>query len=138
MSTMKTARFAALPVAIALALCGCHRDIQNEEAVRQGVMSYLAKRQDLSAMDVSIRSVSFRSDEADAVVHFQAKENTAANAGIDIRYVLNRSGNAWVVKGRSGMGASGSNPHGDMGAAGGAGGTGAPALPPGHPAIPSK
>ncbi|HZU28861.1 MAG TPA: hypothetical protein VFA04_25275 [Bryobacteraceae bacterium] len=129
---------------LAVALCGCHRDIQNPEAVRQGVLRYLAKRQDLGAMDVSISSVSFRSDEADAVVHFQSKSNNARNAGLDIKYILTRSGNEWVVKGRSGMGASGANPHGDMGAGGAnphgdMGGAGAaPALPPGHPAIPNK
>lgn len=53
---------------------GCNKDIQNQEAVRQGVMSYLSKRSDLLAMDVSVTSIAFRQDGATAQVHFQAKE----------------------------------------------------------------
>lgn len=117
----------ALAVCIAL-LCGCKKDIQNTDAVKQGVLNYLSKRGDLMSMDVSVNSVSFRSNEADASVHFQAKGNTSAAAGMSMNYVLERKGNEWVVKGRSGSGA----PHGlPSGAA--AGGT--DALPPGHPTV---
>lgn len=117
---------------IAVLLCGCHKNIQNTEAVRQAMMKYLAKRADLSAMDVSIASVSFRGDEADATVHFQARNSNAPGTGLDMPYILERSGNQWVVKGhRGGMG-SGANPHGNMG------GMGTGQLPPGHPAIPPQ
>ncbi len=116
-------------------LCGCHRDIQNTEAVRQGILKYLAKRADLSSMDVTVANVSFRSDEADANVHFQAKGSSAPGSGLDIRYILVRRGNEWEVKGRSGMG-TGANPHGTAAGMGAHGGMGsAPALPPGHPPI---
>jgi hypothetical protein len=118
---------AAGAACIAVILCACHKNIQNTEAVRAGVMTYLAKRSDLSAMDVSIASVSFRGDEADATVHFQAKNTTGAGTGLDMKYILERSGNQWVVKGRHGGMGAGANPHGDMSGSG---------LPPGHPAIP--
>ena len=91
---------------------GCRKDIQNKDAVKQGVMNYLAKRSDLSAMDVEVSNVAFRKDEAAATVHFQAKGNTDSGAGMEIKYVLERKGDEWVVKGRSNMAGSG---HGGAG-----------------------
>jgi len=142
---------AAAAVSLAL-LAGCKKDIQNQDAVRQGVMSYLSKRSDLLAMDVSVASVAFQQDEATAQVHFQAKGNGSPAAGMTMQYVLERKGGQWVVKGRTGSNAS----HGASGpgvnavpgqgnlpgsldgmpripAPGDAGG--AQALPPGHPAV---
>jgi hypothetical protein len=123
-----------------LTLGACKKDIQNEEAVRQGMLNYLSKRQDLVRMDVTIKKVSFRQDEADAVVHFQAKDSNTPSAGIDMPYVLERKGNEWVVKGRAGGSGHGAgtggmeNPHG-----GGAPPGGMPApLPPGHPQVPAS
>ena len=123
-------------------LAGCHKDIQNTEAVKQGILNHLAKRPDLVSMDVSVSSVSFRKDEADATVYFQAKGG-APGTGMAMNYILERRGNQWVVKGRGsspGM-EHGSNPHG--GATPGTApspmpGTApnpTPALPPGHPPI---
>ena len=83
-------------------LAGCKKDIQNQDAVRQGVMSYLSKRSDLLAMDVSVSSVAFREDEATAQVHFQAKGNNSPAAGMTMQYVLERKDGQWVVKGRTG------------------------------------
>lgn len=128
---------AAVAVSIVL-LAGCKKDMQNQEAVRQGVMSYLSKRSDLLAMDVSVASVSFRQDEATAEVHFQAKGNNSPAAGMTMQYVLERKDGQWVVKGRTGPGAA----HGASGpgvnSAPGQGALpgsldGMPALPPGHP-----
>lgn len=131
-------------------LAGCKKDIQNQEAVRQGVMSYLAKRSDLLAMDVTVNSVSFHDGEASAQVHFQAKGNTSPAAGMDMQYVLERHDNQWVVKGRTGANAAhgenapSANGAGQGSAPGaldgmprlpGASGGGSTSLPPGHPAI---
>src|SRR6202167_4790407 len=80
--------------------------MQNDDAVRQGVMSYLSKRSDLLAMDISVSSVAFKDDEATAQVHFQAKGNSSPAAGMTMQYVLERKGGQWVVKGRTGAGAS--------------------------------
>jgi hypothetical protein len=136
-----------------LLLAGCKKDIQNQDAVRQGVMSYLSKRSDLLAMDVSINSVSFHQDEATAVVHFQAKGNSSPGAGMTMQYVLERKGADWVVKGRtgsnSGHGASGMPPGApsasDSGGPGPLDGmpritspggpSGSSSLPPGHPTV---
>jgi outer membrane murein-binding lipoprotein Lpp len=96
---------AAVAVSIVL-LAGCKKDMQNQEAVRQGVMSYLSKRSDLLAMDVSVSSVAFQQDEATAQVHFQAKGNSSPAAGMTIQYVLERKDGQWVVKGRTGANAA--------------------------------
>lgn len=125
---------------------GCKRDIQSTEAVRQGVLTYLAKRSDLLSMEVSITNVVYHQDEATATVHLQAKGSTAPGSGMDLRYQLERKGNEWVVKGRAGgenHGAGGmpsGMPSGQPPDPSGAGSIGAmpQTLPPGHPTIPSK
>jgi hypothetical protein len=129
-------------------LAGCNKDLQNQEAVRQGVMSYLSKRSDLLAMDVSVTSIAFRQDEATAQVHFQAKGNSSPAAGMTMQYVLERKDGQWAVKGRTGAGAA----HGSSGNPTSGGnlvpgqldgmpripaprGAGSASLPPGHPAV---
>ena len=129
-------RFLFFPLLAATLLLGaCKHDIQNEDAVKQAIMKHLAKRPDLTNMDVTVTSVAFRQDEADANVHFQAKGTNAPGTGLDIPYVLERKGSEWVVKGMaSGAGHGGggtANPHG-MGGAPGASGS----LPTGHPVVP--
>ena len=132
-----------LPVLVCLALAGCHHNIQNEEAVKQGVMDYLATRQGLNiaSMNVSVTSIVFRQDAADVVVTFSPKQGGAAQP-MSIAYRLEKTGDKWVVQPRTGgsphagAGAgAGANPHGDMGTPEGGGSPGG-ALPPGHPTIP--
>jgi hypothetical protein len=132
-------------------LVGCKKDIQNQEAVRQGVMSYLTKRSDLLAMDVSVSSVAFRQDEATAQVHFQAKGNSSPAAGMTMQYVLERKDGQWVVKGRAGANSAhgaGAMPNASsQGNSPGPldgmphtalpGGAAAAGLPPGHPTVSS-
>ncbi len=120
-------------------LCSCEKNSQ--DAVRQGVMTYLSKRSDLVAMDVSVTSVSFRQDEATAEVHFQAKGNNSPAAGMTMQYVLDRKDGQWVVRGRTGAGAAhgasapGVNSVPGQGLPGSL--DGMPALPPGHPSASS-
>jgi len=130
---------AALGLSITI-LSGCKRDIRDTGAVRQGVLAYLSKRSDLLSMDVSVTNVIYRQDEATATVHFQAKGSNTPGSGMDMRYVLERKGNEWVVKGRAGGDAHGasaapgmSSPHGSPDSIGAMPQT----LPPGHPAVPS-
>lgn len=129
---------------VCLALAGCHRNMQNEDAVKRGVMDYLSTRQGLNiaSMDVSVASMIFRQNEVDATVTFTPKGSNAAQP-MSIPYTLERKGDRWVVKPRA---AAGQSPHGGMGAnPHGAGmgmpeGGGAPAgaLPPGHPKVPPQ
>jgi hypothetical protein len=135
---IRTTGLAAATLAIVL-LCGCEKNSQ--DAVRQGVMTYLSKRSDLVAMDVSVTSVSFRQDEATAEVHFQAKGNSSPAAGMNMQYVLDRKDGQWVVRGRTGAGAAhgasapGVNSVPGQGLPGSL--DGMPALPPGHPSASS-
>lgn len=117
-------------------LAACSRGVQNEAAVRQGVIDYLSSKGDLnmSQMQVDVSSVSFRQDEADATVSIRPKGG-AADQGMQMRYTLERKGNRWVVKGK------GAGPHSQMpGPAQGMGQPAAPGgqLPPGHPSVGSS
>lgn len=133
-----------LPLLICIALAGCHGNVQNEDAVKRGVMDYLATRQGLNinSMNVSVASMVFRENEVDATVLFTPKGSNAGQP-MSIPYTLERKGDRWVVKPRPG---GGQNPHGGMGASphGGGmampGGAGSPtgALPPGHPTVPPQ
>ena len=127
-----------------LCLVGCNKgNIDTKEAVRQGVIDYLAGVQNLNvnAMKVEVSSVTFKENEADAMVSFAPKG--AGGQPVSIPYTLERKGNRWVVKPRAtgqsphgGAMPSGENPHGAM-PPGGAEAPGA-AMPPGHPAVPQK
>lgn len=124
-------QLAILGVATLLA-CGCGRNIQNQEAVRKGVVTYLSQRTslDINAMQVDVSSVTFRENEADAVVSFKPKGSTDPNAGMSMSYTLERKGNEWVVKGKAGK--SGAPAHGEGMAMPGAAGPGGQ-MPPAHP-----
>ena len=130
--------------AAAMLLASCAKDIQNADAVKQGVMEYLQQRKsetglDMGLMQVDVVSVSFDKNQAHAMVMFRPKSSADA-AGMRMAYTLERKGNKWVVEGRN----EGGNPHGATGGEGGSelppghpGAGGAPgALPPGHPALP--
>jgi hypothetical protein len=122
-------------------MLGCgNKAVQSEGAVRQGVIDYLSQRSDLnlSTMQIEVSSVSFRQNEADALISFRPKGG-GSEAGMQMRYTLERKGNRWVVKGR-GRGGPGQSPHG-MGqmpqgqAPAGGEATGGSGLPPGHPPV---
>lgn len=119
-----------VPVALAL-LSGCTKNIQTNEAVRAGVIKHLAQNSglNLTQMDVEVTSVTFRDNEADAVVGFKPRGAGAAS-GMSMRYTLERQGNEWVVKKKadSGMG-HGMMPPPDSSP------TGQGQLPSGHPPV---
>lgn len=134
---MRTIISAALA---AWCLVSCGQNVNTKEAVRQGVIDHLGARKgldlDLSSMDVDVSSVTFRSNEADAVVSFKPRGSSGAG-GMQMNYTLERDGNRWKVKSKA---ESGANPHGAAaeGAANPHGG-GAPAtgsqMPPDHPPV---
>jgi hypothetical protein len=108
---------------IALVLGGCAQKNDTPEAVKQGVINDLAKKFDMSKMDVVVDSVSFRDKEADATVTFMVKGGTAAQ-GMTMKYVMERhDDNQWYIKSRASSTGAGSTD----GAAG--------AMPPGHPGM---
>jgi hypothetical protein len=130
-------------VAAVLALVSCSRDIQNTEAVKQGVVDYLKGRSsqlglNIDAMKIDVTSVSFRAgNEAHATVLFSPKGMEGAG-GMTMSATLDKKGSRWVVRGH--LESGGANPHGAGGLppnpSDGQGASPSPgALPPGHPPI---
>jgi hypothetical protein len=111
----------------AMLIAACSRDIQNTEAVRQGVLDYLKARTaetglDMNMMQVDVTSVSFQATEARATVSFKPKTGDSGGPMM-MNYTLDRKGSKWVVRGRT---ENGVNPHGNQ------------ALPPDHPPVSPK
>jgi hypothetical protein len=104
----------------ALMLAGCSKNIDNPEAVKEGVIKDIAKKVDVQSMDVNVDSVSFREKEADAKVSFRPK-GAPASQSITMNYQLERQGDEWHIKGRSMMNHEGAAAQGTM--------------PPGHPGV---
>jgi len=139
---VKGTAIAVATVGLSIALLGgCKKNIQNDDAVRQGIMNYLSKRPDLLSMDVNVTSVAYRQDEATATVRFQAKGNNSPGASMTMQYVLERTGSQWNVKGRAGANEHGANGLPQEAPAGGSIGampnTAMPnaTMPPGHPTV---
>jgi hypothetical protein len=129
-------------VAAAVFLAACSKDIQNKQALKDGVIEYLNGRMsqtglDVSRMDMDISGMTFERDQARATVVFRPKGSTEGT-GTTINYSFDRKGDKWVVHGRQD---SSVNPHGAGGLSTlpspGADG-GPPALPPGHPPTSSQ
>lgn len=114
-------RWAGIAVIFTVLLAtGCGGAANTPEAVRRAIVDHLASRPDLDlkGIQVDVASVSFRADEADALVSFRPR--SGEGDAFQMRYSLERKGGRWVVKGKSQVSGM---PHG-------AGG-----LPPGHPDI---
>ena len=55
-------------VLVSCALSGCNRASQSKEAIRAGVIEYVATKVNVGAMDVDVTSIDFKGSEADATV----------------------------------------------------------------------
>lgn len=124
-------------------LLSCARDIQNQAAVKQGVLDYLNQRQaqtglDMKLMQVDVTSVTFQKDTALATVAFRPKSGAGPGEAMQMSYTLERKGDKWVVKNRAQQG--GANPHGsdNLLLPPPAAGQGTPQMPAGHPPVPDK
>lgn len=97
-------------LSLSLLLAACHHGLQSKDAVRQGVIDYLASRGNLSVsgMDVDITSVTFNGNDADASVSITPKGGNPS-MGMSFKYKLQQQGSKWVVVGRQDGGQS---PHG--------------------------
>jgi hypothetical protein len=90
-------------------LAACNRGIQNNDAVRQGVIDHLAKAGlNVKGMDVTLSSVQYNGKQADATVAITPKGGSAAQ-GMSMKYHLEQQGSQWVVTGRA---ESSGSPHG--------------------------
>jgi len=94
----------------ALLLGGCQKNIQNNEAVRQAVVKYVGTRGlSVDAMDITISSVTFKDNEAEAMVAFTPKGG-GTNNGMTMKYSLVRKGAEWEVVKKPNAGSG----HGNM------------------------
>lgn len=123
----------------ALALSGCSKNIDNQDAAQKAVDDYFTGKPELRSMSARVQSVIFRGNEADATVMVTGKGADPATA-IPIPYILERKSSGWVVKGpsKSAMAGHGGQAGGQMPAGhpgmGAANSAGQP-MPPGHPAM---
>jgi hypothetical protein len=110
--------------AVVLCLAGCSKNIDTPEAVKDGVIKDLTanKKADIAAMDISVDSVSFRENEANAQVSFRPKGSPPNSPGVTMNYALVRQDGEWHIKTRNMQGHEQQQPAGQS------------ALPPGHPA----
>lgn len=118
---------AGAAISAVLLLAGCAKNINNKEAVRAAVIEYLGQKAqttglNVAAMEVTVASVSFEKDQAQAMVSIKPK---GMSDGMTMTYALLRKGDKWEVKSKQD---SGVNPHGGGGAV-----VADPAMPPGHP-----
>lgn len=118
---------------LALLLAACSKNVQTTDAVRQAVVDDIKIRAGqtglkMDAMDVSVSSVSFATNEARATVAFSPK-GMPPGSGMSMDYVLARKGDAWSVTSRQLSGRSGGVPGGGLSPG---------QLPPGHPGTESK
>jgi hypothetical protein len=125
--SVKKCALAVFVAVFVVVLASCSKNIQNPDAVKEGVIDYLKQRAptmglDMSAMDVNVGSISFEKDIARANVSFVPKGMPPGSGGMTMDYVLERKGDKWAVKGRQ---VSPGNAHGDQALPGD--------LPPGHP-----
>ncbi|WP_321477742.1 hypothetical protein [uncultured Paludibaculum sp.] len=82
-----------------LLLSACSKNIQTDEAVKQGIINHLSKNTglQLASMDVTVSGVTFKDNTAEATVSFKPK-GADASAGMQMHYSLERQGTEWVVK----------------------------------------
>jgi hypothetical protein len=128
----------------ALALSGCAKSIDNQQAAQKAVDEYFTRKPELRSMSARVQSVIFRGNEADATVMVTGKGADPSTA-IPIPYILERKSAGWEVKGpsKSAMAGHGSQngapnggqmPPGHPGAGMNGGASGQP-MPPGHPGL---
>ncbi len=88
---------------VAIFSVACGNKLQTREAVERGVLKGVASRGiNPDSMDVSVTSVKFHGNAADAVVSFAPKGGKISD-GLTMRYQLEQRGNEWVITGRSAL-----------------------------------
>ena len=112
-------------VLVGCALIGCNSASQSQEAIRAGIIDYVAAKVNVGAMDVDVTSIDFKGKEAEATVIFRAKGADPAT-GLQMCYTLEQKSGKWVVKDKAQAGGS---PHGAAMNPGGG------QLPSGHPPL---
>ena len=118
----------ACAVVIVMAtVASCSRGVNSKSAVERAIEAHLGRNSSLAlnAFTTEISDVKFEGDNAEAVVKFESKQ--APHMSVQVRYMLRKEGDHWVVQSSSGMGGNahsggmpqsqgqGANPHEDLG-----------------------
>jgi hypothetical protein len=132
-------KFANIGALALLALAGCSKNIDTTDAVKQGVLRDIPKDVNVGNMDVNVTSVSFRGQEADAVVSFAPRGGPPM---MSMNYTMERKANEWHIKKRATGDIQRHAAQAPVGPGGGSSmGTAPPLtgsetqLPPGHPSV---
>lgn len=103
-------------VGVACVLTGCNRfaGVNSKSAVQAAIEAHLKKRPGLalSNMSTEVKDVKFEGDKANAQVIYVSKDSP--DLKVEVRYVLQRQGDQWVVESSTPMGGVGGNPHGGV------------------------
>jgi hypothetical protein len=103
-------------VGVACVLTGCNRfaEVNSKSAVQTAIEDHLKKRPGLalSNMSTEVKDVKFEGDKANAQVVYVSKDTP--DLKVEVRYVLQRQGDQWVVESSTPMGGVGGNPHGGV------------------------
>ncbi len=117
---------------VCLSFAGCHKQSNEQDAIRASIEKRLNGRADLNmaAMDREVKQVSVNGDHATAQVEFRLK---GSDASMDIEYTLERQNGEWAVLDSRPMGGGMSLP--EAGAVPGAPESGGSSVPQGHPPV---
>ena len=104
---MKRAGFC---IAGLMVVFGCGAS-QSKSAVRAAIEAYLRQRPNLvlSNMTLDVQEVKFHGDTAEAEVKFESKESP--DLAVKVHYVLQKSGDHWVVRSSSPASGMGGGAH---------------------------
>ena len=126
---MNRAFLAALLGASLLFAGACKSKVDEKEAIRAGIVNYLAslKTLNVSAMDINVTQASVNGNQAQAQVEIRLKNSPPDGASMKLSYNLEKRHEEWaVVKSQPAGGTLQHPPPGEMPAGG---------LPPGHPNV---
>ena len=126
---MNRAFLAALLGATLLFAGACKSKVDDKEAIRAGIINYLASRKTLnvSAMDINVTQATVSGNQAQAQVEIRLKNGPPDGASMKLSYDLEKRGEEWaVVKSQPAGGTMQHPAPGEMPPGG---------LPPGHPNV---
>lgn len=153
---MRMERFAIalLSFAAFFAVSGCKKQLNDNDAIRAGILQHLSAlgTLNISAMQMDMRSVSINGNQAHAEVEFRPKTGAAPGTGMQVAYNLEKREGSWTVLKTQAAGGMmqhpdpNQNPHQNQAVHSGSlpnfnavlnpAGTPAPGtLPPGHPQV---
>lgn len=118
---------------VCLPFAGCHKQANEQDAIRASIEKRLNGRTDLnmSAMDREVKQISINGDSATAQVEFRLK---GSDASMEIQYTLERRGGEWTVLDGQPMGGGTSLPDAGQSPPN-APDDGHGSTPPGHPPV---